>query len=573
MPLATNYARQPRFTLPGSEKQPITETTRVSPASGLSTPEVHAMKQADAIGSVKAASGSFTVSVVVKAKERINPATLESPAGRMAHADYVRLHGPDPESMAATTAFAKEYGMKATPPTPGRRAMQVTGTVAQMQRAFGVQLKSQRIGNRSYRVREGSITLPRGLFGHVEAVLGLDNRPQATPHFRCLAPPTGAAESNTRSAVPAGTFTPVQIAELYGFPMAARADGQAIGLIELDGGFRQADLNAYFNALNLPAPKIVVVSVDGGKNAPTGNPNGPDGEVMLDIEVAAAVAPGATIVVYFAPNTDKGFVDAIATAVHDRTNKPSVISISWGSPEIRWTGQSMTVLDEACQAAAALGVTITVAAGDNGSTDDYSDGKNHADFPASSPHVLGCGGTKLVASGSEIKSEKVWNEEKSGNGATGGGVSNFFPQPVWQEGAKIPKPTVPTGGRGVPDVAADADPVTGYYVRVDGESFAIGGTSAVAPLWAGLIALCNAQNKSTVGFINPTLYATKLGGAFHDIKVGNNGGFKAGTGWDACTGLGTPIGAGIKKVLGATIKRRSRKDPKGLPRRRKVKNP
>jgi kumamolisin len=431
--------------------------------------------------------------------------------------------------------------------------MEVTGAVAAMQKAFGVQLSAQRIANRAYRIREGNITLPQELYGHVLAVLGLDNRPQVEPHFRYFGPDSGAARAAAKPAAqPPGSFTPVQVAELYSFPPNARADGQTIGVIEFGGGFRPADITAYFKSLNQPAPKIVVVSVDGGKNAPTGKPSGPDGEVMLDIEVSAAVAPGATIVTYFAPNTDKGFLDAIATAVHDTVNNPSVISISWGSPEIQWTGQSMTAIDEACQAAAALGVSITVAAGDDGSNDDYPDKLNHVNFPASSPHVTACGGTKLVGSGTTITSEVVWNENSSGNGATGGGVSNFFPLPEWQDNVKVPSPAVSTGGRGVPDVAGNADPFSGYIVRVDGVTSPIGGTSAVAPLWAGLIALSNAQNKSSAGFLNPALYAAGTQKGFHDITVGNNGAFKAGPGWDACTGLGSPIGTSIVGILGAS---------------------
>lgn len=543
------YARQPRFVLPGSDKAPLTETTRIPPASGLNAASVYALKAASAIGASAPATGSLTVSVIVKPKARLNAAQLSVPGLRLTRAEYARRHGADPESVAAVSDFAKEYGLKVVLPSAGRRSLQLTGTVAAMQKAFGVQLNKLQMGDRSYRVREGSITLPRGLYGHVEAVLGLDNRPQAKPHFRCL--PATNGDSLHPKAATAGTFTPPQVAKLYGFPSENGAAGQAIGLIELEGGFRQADITAYFKSLKLAAPKIVVVSVDGGKNAPTGNADGPDGEVLLDIEVAASVAPGATIVVYFAPNTDKGFVDAVSTAVHDTTNHPSVISISWGSAEANWTGQSMTVFDEACQAAAALGVTITVAAGDDGSTDGYGDKKNHVDFPASSPHVLGCGGTKLVAANNVIESEVVWNEESRGEGATGGGVSNFFPLPAWQEKAGVPKPTVSAGGRGVPDVAGDADPVTGYNVRVDGQSFPIGGTSAVAPLWAGLIALSNAQNKRSAGFINPTLYAAKSSATFHDILKGDNGAFKAAKGWDACTGLGTPIGAGVCKVLGS----------------------
>jgi hypothetical protein len=304
---------------------------------------------------------------------------------------------------------------------------------------------------------------------------------------------------------------------------------------------------------------MIAVLVDKGKNSPS-NANSSDGEVMLDIEVAASVAPGANVAVYFTPNTDQGFIDAISTAVHDKTNKPNVISISWGGPESTWTAQAMTALDSACQAAAALGVTITVAAGDNGSSDGVTDGANHVDFPASSPHVLACGGTKMMGSGSTITSEVVWNENASNEGATGGGVSNVFPLPSWQSGSKVPKPTVAAGGRGVPDVAGDADPETGYTVRVDGQTSTIGGTSAVAPLWAGLITLANAQNKTSAGFINPALYSAKGAKAFRDITQGNNGSFTAGPGWDACTGQGSPIGtAVIAAVAPATASKKGKK--------------
>ena len=177
---------------------------------------------------------------------------------------------------------------------------------------------------------------------------------------------------------------------------------------------------------------------------------------------------------------------------------------------------------------------------------------NNVDFPASSPHVLACGGTKLTGSGSTISSEVVWNEQASGEGATGGGVSNVFALPSWQANAKVPAPSGSTGGRGVPDVSGDADPVTGYQVRVDGQSLVIGGTSAVAPLWAGLIALNNQQNGKSAGFIQPQIYAAKAASGFHDIISGNNGAFFAGPGWDACTGLGSPIGATIIALLGAS---------------------
>jgi kumamolisin len=263
--------------------------------------------------------------------------------------------------------------------------------------------------------------------------------------------------------------------------------------------------------------------------------------VMLDIEVAGAVAPEASIVVYFAPNTDQGFLDAITQAIHDTTNKPSVISISWGASESNWTDQSLTNFNEAFKAASLLGVTICAAAGDSGSDDSVGDGKVHVDFPASSPYVLACGGTKLVTNGTKISSETVWHE--SSTSATGGGVSNFFPIPDYQAKAKVPLSLdTKFKGRGVPDVAGNADPQTGYKVRVDGQNMVIGGTSAVAPLMAGLIALVNEKNGKSAGFINPQIYSTA--GSCRDIIKGDNittstnKGYKAGKGWDACTGLG-----------------------------------
>ena len=193
------------------------------------------------------------------------------------------------------------------------------------------------------------------------------------------------------------SFTPTQLAQLYNFPSGVDGHGQCVAIIELGGGYRLQDLTAYFAQLGVAMPRMKTVAVDGAHNHPTGDPSGPDGEVMLDIEVAGALAPAAQFVVYFAPNTDRGFLDAIKAAIHDHQNRPSVISISWGGPESSWTAQALQVYDQAFQEAAALGVTICCAAGDDGSSDGISDGYAHVDFPASSPYVLACGGTHLEA--------------------------------------------------------------------------------------------------------------------------------------------------------------------------------
>jgi kumamolisin len=383
----------------------------------------------------------------------------------------------------------------------------------------------------------------------VEGVFGLDNRPQAKPHFRRRRERTGA-----RAQQQGVSYTPIQVAALYDFPTNVNGSGECIGLIELGGGFNPTDLSNYWNQLNLSTtPTVTAVSVGNGSNSPTGDPSGPDAEVMLDIEVSGAIAPGARIAVYFAENTDAGFLNAVTTAVHDSTNNPSIISISWGGPESSWTQQAMTSMDEAFQAAAAMGVSICVAAGDDGSTDGVNDGLNHVDFPASSPNVLACGGTRLIGSGTAITSETVWNDLADQEGATGGGVSDVFPLPSYQSGAGVPPSANPNHnvGRGVPDVAGDADPTTGYVTLVDGQSGVTGGTSAVAPLWAGLIALINQSMGRPVGFLNPPLYQGNEAADFNDVTSGNNGAYSAAPGWDACTGLGSPKGLEIEQSLGA----------------------
>jgi kumamolisin len=523
MAASSRFASQRRVSLKGSERRPYTGDS----------------ERSDAVGSKPAGRmGKLTVSVIVPPKAQLSM-KQGRPTERMTRAAYASRHGANPASVRLVRAFAKEFGLTAEMAGPaGRCTMNLSGSAAAVQKAFGVVLAMKTTTGGNFRVREGMIMIPQELEGHIAAVLGLDNRPQAKPHFRI-------AKANAVSV----SYTPVQVGALYGFPAGGTANGQTIGLIELGGGYRAADLTAYFKTLGLPAPTVTAVSVDGGKNTP-GAADGADGEVMLDIEVSAAIASGAKVAVYFAPNTDQGFIDAVTTAVHDTVNKPSVISISWGGPESSWTAQSLAALNSACQAAAAVGVTITVACGDNGSTDGVSGAGNVVDFPASSPYVLACGGTKLVGTGSTITSEVVWNELAVGEGATGGGVSAVFPLPAWQQKSNVPAPQVGGGGRGTPDVAGDADPATGYTVRVDGQTMTIGGTSAVAPLWAGLIALANQQNGVSAGFINPQLYGASAKTAFRDITQGNNGGFSAGPGWDACSGQGSPVGSAVIKLLG-----------------------
>jgi kumamolisin len=459
---------------------------------------------------------------------------------------FAAAHGTDPADMAKVRAFASANALTVVEESAARRTTVLSGTVAQMDAAFGVRLQQITHPGGTYRGRSGTIQVPAELDGIVEAVLGLDNRPQAKPYFRPR-PPTGNVNWHApkSESVP---FEPPQVASLYSFPQGS-GEGQCVALIELGGGFRPADLNAYFAGLKLPAPRIEAISVDHGKNAPTGDPNGPDGEVMLDVEVVGAIAPKATVAVYFAPNTDAGFLDAITTAIHDAAHAPSVISISWGGPEPTWTAQAVAAIDEAFQDAAAMGITICAASGDNGSSNGAGDGSDVVDFPASSPHALACGGTSLQAMQSKIARETVWNDGANG-GASGGGISSIFPTPAWQSGAAataIRGRQRPLVKRGVPDVAGNADPATGYAVRIDGINTVIGGTSAVAPLWAALIARINEKKARPAGYINPLIY--KNPNALRDITQGTNGDYEATVGWDACTGFGSPDGAALANVL------------------------
>jgi kumamolisin len=452
-------------------------------------------------------------------------------------------HGAKKADIAKVRAFAKRYGLQVASASPGRRTVVLKGTVQAFNRAFGVKLATYKHPEGTYRGREGTLTLPAELAPVVEGVFGLDNRPQAKPHFRIR-----VNKKHVHPQAASVSYTALQVAQGYDFPAGTDGTGQTIAIIELGGGYKTADLTKYFKGLGIATPEVTAVSVDDASNAPTGDANGPDGEVDLDIEVAGAVAPGAQLGVYFAPNTDQGFIDAVTTAVHDTKLNPSIVSISWGGPESSWTQQARDGLNSACQDAATMGVTVLVASGDNGADDGTS--SPTVDFPAASPYVIGCGGTKLELSGGAISSEVVWNELASGEGATGGGISETFAIPTYQQSANVPAAPNGFAGRGVPDVAGDADPTTGYSVVVDGSATVIGGTSAVAPLWSGLLARINQSLGKSVGYLNPLLYGASAAATLHEITSGSNGGYNAGPGWNPCTGLGTPDGAALLAALG-----------------------
>lgn len=473
------------------------------------------------------------VTLVLRRRPGASAAAAAWPgSARWPRAQFGQHCGADPRDLESLRRFAARHALTETGANLARRVLHLRATPAALQSAFGVTLGSYRLadGRGPFIGCASAPALPPEAL----AVLGLDRRPVARAHFR------------RPRATPTQSFTPLELGALYEFPAGTDGAGESIAIIELGGGFRARDLTRYFKGLGIAhTPSVTAVAVAGGSNAPGSDA---DAEVMLDIEVIGALAPAAAIAVYFAPNTDQGFYEAISQAAHDAARHHSVLSISWGGPEDSWTDAARTAMQSALEDAAALGVTVTVACGDSGSSD--AERGKHVDFPASSPCALGCGGTRLTAAGSAIASEVVWSETSSGNGATGGGVSVQFALPAWQRGARVPKAPNGKAGRGVPDVAGNADPQTGYQVLVDGQAQVIGGTSAVAPLWAALVARLNQKLRMSLGDPHAALYALGSRG-FHDITSGNNGRYAARPGWDACTGLGSPRGEALLAALAA----------------------
>ncbi|GAB2988210.1 S53 family peptidase [Amycolatopsis acidiphila] len=510
-----------RVPLPGSARTELTGAELLGPADPEAT---------------------ISATLVLRRRAELDEAALTGPEF-LTPAALAERYGAADEDVRRVRETLTAAGLTVIEEHPGSRRVVVTGPVRALNDVFGTELSRVRVrdGGAEHHARTGELSLPAVLDGVVTAVLGLDERDQARAQFRVYSG-TEAAQS----------VTPDQLGSLYDFPPHTDGAGQTVAIIELGGGFTTSDIDDYLSGLNLPVPQVSAVEVDGVKNAPTGDPNSADGEVLLDIEVIGALAPGVTQLVYFAPNTDQGFLDAVSTAIH-ATPTPAAVSISWGQSEDQWTEQARTAMDQAFADAAALGVTICAASGDSGSTDGETDGKQHADFPASSPHALACGGTHLDATPpSTITAETVWN---AGGGASGGGVSDAFPVPDFQTSAGVPARADGGTGRGVPDVAGNADPATGYQILVDGQQAVVGGTSAVAPLWSALICRLAQGAGRRFGLIHTQLYQGAQPGrpqpGFRDITDGDNGAYQAAAGWDACTGLGSPDGAALLRALTA----------------------
>jgi kumamolisin len=525
----------------------------------------------------------ITVTVYVRRDPRVAPlrSPLEqAPIGhqsrRYLSAEQAQLfHGADPSDIDAVVRFARRRRLTVVEQSENKRLVRLRGTVAAMGRIFGVKLVHyQHPSGAPYRSHAEEVQIPAPLAGIVEGVLGLDNRKMARSYLR----PSKIRVPTSRQAtgsLPPNVYLPPTVAQLFELP-PADGSGECVAVLAFNGsvmstgesvpgGYDPTALTNYFEkVVGQSAPSLVDVVVQGPGNKP-GDGSGGDstGEVLLDLCVVGSVSPAAKIAVYFTEFTEEGWVNAIKAAVADTTNRPSVISISYGNPEDDqqqglWMEQTIRLVNEAFKEAANQGMTICCASGDDGAPDEPSAAVDHVDFPASSPWVLGVGGTRLEADSSTmtISSEVVWNDVADKAGATGGGVSRLFALPSWQQHAGVPTNADGSGktGRGVPDVASLADPETPFAVMgPDGHLHGVGGTSAAAPLWSALIARLNQATGARLGYLNAELYA-RLGGALVDITSGNNSadqitGYSAAVGWDACTGWGRPDGARLLAAL------------------------
>ena len=509
-----------------------------------------------------------TLSVTIGVRRRPDAAPLPDQdhwaSKRVADREYVAReefasrHGAAPEDLDRVASFARSKGLTVIDSNAARRTVTVSGTATQMEQAFGVELGHYQSESESYRGREGHIYVPTEIADIVQGVWGLDNRQVSKPRTTI----TGTS-----------SLTPVQVAQLYGFPSPGKATGQTIGILEFGGGYAVSDIQAFLTGLGLTTPALTDVSIGGATNSVAGsasNVSASDIEVVLDIDVAAAVAQEASIAVYFAQNTEQGWIDCVGACVHPSSGQPtpSVLSISWAGPEngpqATWTSSGIQSLSATFQEAASLGVTVLAAAGDWGSwgsSKAAGDGNAYVDYPASDPWVTGTGGTTISNVSSSTFTENTWND--GAGGTTGGGVSAIFPQPAWQANANVPVSANASGGkgRGVPDIAGNASGLSGYVLTLYGQQMtnATGGTSAVAPLYAALVAIVNSNIGTPVGYLNPLLYSLAGSRVFRDVADGANNqwsgvspaspGYTSAAGWDACTGWGSVNGVALLNAL------------------------
>jgi kumamolisin len=479
----------------------------------------------------------------------------------VSHTDFAALYGADPKELQQVADFAKSQGLDVLETDAARRSVVVRGTADAVNKAFDVELHDYESPRGKFRSHSGAANLPKNIANLVEGITGLDTHKVPAQHF------STARRKNPSDPAQTKPLTPQQVAQLYDFP-AGDGTGQTIGIYEMEtgdgpAGYTASDLastmNAFGGSLKVPVP--IDVSIDGVTNSGQS-----DGETGLDITVASAIAQGAQIAVYFTGGTTQNIIHALQHMIHPAAGEPqpTVLSISYGwgpdDPSAASFSQlEYNTMDQLFQDAANLSITVLVSSGDSGALIE-STTQAQTSYPATEPWVLACGGTTIGNISGTTFTEYAWNDTgAAGPGASGGGVSARFPVPDYQQNVPVPKHNgTGTAGRGIPDIAGNASENSGYIQFINGSSQPVGGTSAVAPLYAGLIALINANLGHSVGFLNPTLYSLNAATMFNDIVTppgpANNSlkgvaGYPVAVGWDACTGFGSVNGVALQNAL------------------------
>jgi len=515
-------------------------------------------------------NATLEISLKLRRKNPLPPVTGR-PTTIMSRKELGETYGASKEDIDKVVQVFGRHGLQPVDTNPATRTVRLRGTIADMEEAFQVRLFSYAHEDGAYRGRVGAVHVPMEVKDIVQGVFGLDNRRVAR---RRRQPAQNDAHMHLASASSAW-YISSQLAKHYNFP-AGDGTGHTVGLLEFGGGYFSDDLKTFCSMAKIETPpKVTAISTDG---TPTNSRDGAEGEVMLDVEVVAGICPRANIAVYFAHWSEQGWITALDAAVHDDKNDPGVLSVSWGYAEDAdiWTRQAMHQVNETLQEAAKVGVTVCIAAGDDGSSDAITDGHAHVDYPSSSPYVVAVGGTTIPPKGTNHQ-DIVWKEgdglRADNGGSTGGGVSVIFPRPDWQKSINI-KSVNPGSilGRCIPDLAANADWIASpYLLVVDGGAQPNGGTSAASPLIAALFTLINAKlpQGKRVGYVTPLLYqsvqgSTKTVGAegCTDIVSGSNttdpiGGYHAGPGYDCASGWGAPDGTKLEQAIRSFLEKSS----------------
>ena len=483
------------------------------------------------------------------------------------------LVAPGSQDLDAVLAFLRDAGLSVDGVAGARTAIQAHGPAESVARAFDVPLGTYELpramtplGKRVV-AAERDPSIPASLAAVIRGVAGLNTLPAARRFPPIFAPTRSKVPRRGRAAArgPGGGYTPGDIRAAYALPDPATAGGRGerVAILEFGGGFSSADFEAFCAQYGLPAGDVTEVSVSGAKNDYRGKTGDADVEVALDMDWVRGTAPQADLDLWWAPNTDTGWVDFLSALLDaPDARRPSVVSISWGMPEDGFaTSRRYDQTRQLFLSCALLGITFVCASGDAGAgdvlpSDPTFDGQRHVDFPSVVPEVTAVGGTKLLPNGDSF-AETVWNDGP-GRGATGGGFSRFIAVPAWQKPALEARGGVT--GRGIPDVAAVASPDPGLSIFARGKWTAAGGTSVAAPIWSGILVHVNAARvgagRPRMGAANAALYDVAGGPSpYRDVTQGDNTyagvtGYPASKGWDPATGLGSArVDALVKKLL------------------------